>query len=191
MINQWLANLFVSESFTKQTIFNPQIELIFYMNKAYLLTGGNEGNKLHSLHEAKMQIKKECGEILVQSALYETAAWGKTDQPSFLNQVLLIETLMNADLLMKKLLQIENKMGRKRLEKNGPRIIDIDILFFNAAIINDEHLIIPHPQIQNRKFVLQPMNEIAADFIHPVLQKTIHQLLIMCEDKLDVKKLSI
>ncbi len=159
------------------------------MNKAYLLTGGNERNKFKYLQKAKTSIINECGEILSQSALYETEAWGKTDQPSFLNQVLLIETVMNASTLMQVLLRIENEMGRKRTEKNGPRTIDIDILFFNSAIINETDLIIPHPQIQNRKFVLEPMNELAPDFLHPVLNKTIHDLLMMCEDKLDVKKL--
>lgn len=159
------------------------------MNKAYLLTGGNEGNKSGFLQQAKIYIKKECGEILNQSALYETEAWGKTDQPSFLNQVLLIETLLNAATLMKKLLLIENKMGRKRTEKNWPRSIDIDILFFNDEIINEKDVTIPHPQIQNRKFVLEPMNELAPDFFHPILHQSIHQLLIMCKDKLDVKKL--
>jgi 2-amino-4-hydroxy-6-hydroxymethyldihydropteridine diphosphokinase len=159
------------------------------MNKAYLLTGGNEGNKFEYLQKAKTSIINECGEILSQSALYETEAWGKMHQPSFLNQVLLIETVMNASTLMQVLLRIENEMGRKRIEKNGPRTIDIDILFFNAAIINEPDLTIPHPQIQNRKFVLEPMNELAPDFLHPVLNKTIHDLLMMCEDKLDVKKL--
>jgi 2-amino-4-hydroxy-6-hydroxymethyldihydropteridine diphosphokinase len=159
------------------------------MNKAYLLTGGNEGDKLGCLAQAKNDIEKEAGKILTQSALYETAAWGKTDQPSFLNQVLYIETLLDASALMIKLLQVEEKMGRKRLEKYGPRIIDIDILFFNSAIINEKDLIIPHPQIQNRRFVLEPMNELSPEFMHPVLHKTIHQLLMACEDKLDVKKL--
>jgi 2-amino-4-hydroxy-6-hydroxymethyldihydropteridine diphosphokinase len=159
------------------------------MNKAYLLIGGNQGNKFDYLAHAREYIETDCGKILNRSALYETAAWGKIGQPSFLNQVLLIQTAMNAPALMKKILQIEEKIGRKRLEKYGPRIIDIDILFFNHDIIHEEGLIIPHSQIQNRRFALVPMNELSPNFMHPVLNKTIHQLLLACEDKLDVKKL--
>ena len=87
------------------------------------------------------------------------------------------------------ILAIEKKMGRIRTLKNAPRIIDIDILFFNKEIIAQPNLVIPHPQIQNRRFVLIPLNELSANFIHPVLQKTIHQLLRVCPDKLAVKKI--
>jgi 2-amino-4-hydroxy-6-hydroxymethyldihydropteridine diphosphokinase len=161
------------------------------MNKAYLLIGGNLGDRLNYLDQARAKIKLFCGEILKRSALYETAAWGNTEQENFINQVLLIHTALPAPELMKKILDIEAEMGRKRLHKNGPRIIDIDILFFNEDIISLTGLIIPHPQIQNRRFTLVPMNELAPHFRHPLLHKTIEELLIACEDKLDVKKLSI
>ncbi len=159
------------------------------MNNAYLLIGGNEGNRTDYLDQARSYIEKDCGAILQQSALYETAAWGKSDQAAFLNQALLIETSQDAMILMKMILQIEKKMGRTRMEKYGPRIIDIDILFFNRDVIKEEGLSIPHPEMQNRRFVLEPMNEIAPAFIHPVLNKTIQSLLTECSDKLDVKKL--
>ena len=159
------------------------------MNNAYLLIGGNEGDRIKYLQEARDHIEIHFGQIIQKSFIYETAAWGKTDQPNFLNQVLLIRTLLDAPALMQGILDIEKKMGRLRSEKFSQRIIDIDILFFNKEIITQPQLVVPHPEIQNRRFVLVPMNEIAPQFIHPVLQKTIHTLLKECMDELDVKKL--
>jgi 2-amino-4-hydroxy-6-hydroxymethyldihydropteridine diphosphokinase len=164
------------------------MEMIRSANRAYLLTGGNMGNRAGYLHDASVNISSSCGEILKKSAMYETAAWGKTDQPNFFNQVLFIETVLSADDLMKQILLTEEKMGRIRNEKYGVRIIDIDILFFNDEIINTPNLIIPHPEIQNRRFALAPMNEIAPEFIHPIFLKNISTLLKECGDKLDVKK---
>src|ERR1044071_985587 len=112
------------------------------MNKAFLLTGGNVGNRLENLRRAAQLLEKYCGRILNRSSVYETAAWGKTDQPSFLNQVFEIETQMMPEPLMNEILKIEHLMGRIRNEKYGPRIIDIDILFFNKEIINGPGLII-------------------------------------------------
>jgi 2-amino-4-hydroxy-6-hydroxymethyldihydropteridine diphosphokinase len=164
------------------------METVQSTNKAYLLTGGNMGNRAGYLHDASENISNSCGKICKESSLYETAAWGKTNQPNFFNQVLFIETALRADELMKEILLIEEKMGRIRNEKYGARIIDIDILFFNDEIINKPQLVIPHPEIQNRRFALAPMNEIAPGFIHPVLLKDISTLLKECGDKLDVKK---
>ncbi len=158
------------------------------MNKAYLLIGGNEGDRLNYLQQARDYIAVFCGEIILQSAIYETAAWGNASQPNFLNQVLLIHTSLVPEVLMSNILIIERKMGRIRHEKYGSRTIDIDILFYNDEIIDLPELKIPHPEIQNRKFVLVPMNEIAGSFIHPVFKKNIRLLLEKCEDKLDVKK---
>jgi 2-amino-4-hydroxy-6-hydroxymethyldihydropteridine diphosphokinase len=160
-----------------------------FMNKAYLLTGGNIGDRHANLQKAASTIAERCGEVIRSSWVYETAAWGKEDQQDFLNQVLLINTNLTADKLIRIILQIEKEMGRSRKEKNEPRVIDIDILFFNDEIINDPDLIVPHPQLQNRRFVLQPLNEIAPDFIHPIFRKTVHQLLLECPDALAVKKL--
>ncbi|MFM1840525.1 MAG: 2-amino-4-hydroxy-6-hydroxymethyldihydropteridine diphosphokinase [Bacteroidota bacterium] len=154
------------------------------MNKAYLLIGGNMGDRLANLENAKTAIEKELGNILSTSSVYETAAWGKEDQPAFLNQALLMETNLKAEDVMNILLQIEKNMGRIRQEHLGPRTIDLDIIFFNDQIMNTENLTIPHPQMQKRNFVLTPLNEIAPDFIHPIFNKSIGQLLMDCEDSL-------
>jgi 2-amino-4-hydroxy-6-hydroxymethyldihydropteridine diphosphokinase len=159
-------------------------------NISYLLIGGNEGDRIAYLTGAREHIEKNAGPILQLSGIYETAAWGKTDQADFLNQVLAIRTQLDAHALMTVLLEIEEKMGRRRAGKYGPRIIDIDILFFNEQVIQEPQLTIPHPEIPNRRFVLAPMAEIAPSFIHPVLGKTILDLLAVCPDKLNVKKIS-
>jgi len=159
------------------------------MNKAYLLIGGNLGDRNKNLNEAIEHIARKCGVIIKQSSLYDTAAWGKTDQSAFLNQALVLQTELTPAELMKKLLGIEKKMGRQRKEKNDPRIIDIDILFFDDEILDTKLLTLPHPQIQNRRFALVPLMEIAADLIHPIFKKTISTLLKECPDKLEVKKL--
>jgi len=158
------------------------------MNKAYLLTGGNMGDRAENLSNAVLLIKQFCGEITVASRIYETAAWGNTQQPNFLNQVLELKTELTALQLIRRILKIEKQMGRVRNEKFGPRIIDIDILFFNDEIIGLPFLKIPHTEIQHRRFVLIPLCEIAPELIHPQLNSTISELLKSCTDKLDVKK---
>lgn len=156
------------------------------MNTAYLLTGGNMGDRKDNLATAAVRIAQQCGDIINSSSLYETAAWGKTDQPSFLNQALEIQTELTAPQLLKKIFNIEKQTGRIRKEKYGPRLIDIDILLFNDEIHNYPLLKIPHPEMQNRRFVLVPLAEIASEIIHPVLKKTIIELLAICPDKLEV-----
>lgn len=159
------------------------------MNKTYLLLGSNMGNSSQQIAKAQKKITKKIGMITRQSRLYQTAAWGKTDQPDFMNQVVVVETKLSAAETMNAILDIETNMGRIRTVKNAPRIIDIDILFFNKDIISTETLTIPHPFIQERRFVLVPLNELSARFIHPVLNKTISHLLNACPDKLAVKKI--
>jgi len=146
------------------------------------------GNSRQQLLAANKLVKKNIGRITRQSKLYVTAAWGNTNQPDFLNQVIVVETKLSATELIKAILSVETDMGRIRTTKNAPRIIDIDILFFNKDIIHEKNLIVPHPEIQNRRFVLVPLNELSPAFVHPVLKKTIHQLLDSSPDTLDVKK---
>lgn len=160
------------------------------MNTAYLLIGGNLGRKKENILKAQELITAYAGIIRRKSAIYETAAWGKTDQPAFLNQVLEICTSLNARQLIRKILKMEKLMGRERKEKMAPRIIDIDILFYNEEINNLRFLTTPHPEIQNRRFALVPLAELAPDYIHPVLKKKVSQLLQECTDQLDVKKFS-
>lgn len=160
------------------------------MNISYLLIGGNEGDRIGSMATAREQIEAAAGPIRQQSSLYETAAWGKTDQPDFVNQALQLETALEAPALMRTLLKIEERMGRRRMERYGSRIIDIDILFFNDAIIRQPELVIPHPELQNRRFVLAPLDEIAPAYIHPVLGVSVRELLINCTDPLAVKMLT-
>lgn len=155
-------------------------------NQAYLLIGGNTGNRQAYLQQARELIEQRLGSIQTQSQVYETGAWGKTDQPDFLNQVLLISTTHSPEELITNILSIEEQMGRIRTERNAPRIIDIDILFYNNEVIDQPHLHIPHKEIPNRRFVLTPLNEIAPDLIHPYLNKSIMTLLSECRDNLSV-----
>ncbi|HTB25423.1 MAG TPA: 2-amino-4-hydroxy-6-hydroxymethyldihydropteridine diphosphokinase [Puia sp.] len=159
------------------------------MNKAYLLTGGNEGDRFLHMQQARTNIELICGQLLLVSSIYETAPWGKTDQPDFLNQVILVDTKFSPEELLKAILSIEEKDGRKRTVKNAPRTIDIDILFYNNLILEKPGLTIPHPRIAIRRFVLEPLNEISPEFIHPVFGKTMRELLLECKDELGVKKI--
>ena len=161
------------------------------MNIAYLLIGGNQGDRSAYLQETVRRIETPDARIIRQSSMYETAAWGKTDQPAFLNQALMLETSLDGPTLMRRMLTIEEQMGRVRTERYGARTIDIDMLFFNSAIIRLPELTVPHPEVARRRFALAPMDEIAPDYVHPLLGKTIHELLDQCPDKLEVKKLII
>ncbi len=153
---------------------------------AWLLIGGNMGHRKENLRNATLLISEYCGEVIRASSLYETAAWGKEDQPAFLNQALEVCTSLHSRALLSEILSIENRLGRSRTEKYGPRLIDIDILFFDDDIIKEPGLDIPHPRIQERRFVLVPLAEIAAGKIHPVLKQPVSRLLADCNDPLQV-----
>jgi 2-amino-4-hydroxy-6-hydroxymethyldihydropteridine diphosphokinase len=159
------------------------------MNKTYLLLGSNMGNSRQQLAKAQKHIEQKIGKIIRYSGVYQTAAWGNTKQPDFINQVIIINTILTAAQTMQTILSIEKMMGRIRTKKNAPRIIDIDILFFNKEVINTKNLVLPHPQLQNRNFVLIPLNQLSPNLKHPVLNKTIHQLLRICPDELTVNKI--
>jgi 2-amino-4-hydroxy-6-hydroxymethyldihydropteridine diphosphokinase len=158
------------------------------MNDVFLLTGGNIGDRIANINEAQKKIAAECGPVVNASSVYETAAWGKEDQPGFLNQVLQIQTALSPAALLDTILNIEQSLGRKRGVKYGPRNIDIDIILFNDEIIEEAGLHIPHPRMQDRRFVLVPLAEIAPGKMHPVFSKTVEQLLRECSDTLPVNK---
>ena len=159
------------------------------MNKIFLITGGNIGDRKKNLQTAANAIEENIGNIIKSSSIYETEAWGNTDQAAFYNQVHIVESELAAKEIINKILAIEKKMGRIRTIKNAARIIDIDILFFNNEIINDPILTIPHKEISNRRFVLMPLSELDPDLVHPVLNLSINKLLSICKDPLNVTRL--
>ncbi|TXK48708.1 2-amino-4-hydroxy-6-hydroxymethyldihydropteridine diphosphokinase [Pontibacter qinzhouensis] len=156
------------------------------MPKLYLLLGGNLGNRAIYLEQARERLAKRIGEITSSSSLYETAAWGKTDQPAFLNQVLVLQTMLQPEQVLQVIHAIERELGRERIEHWGARVIDIDILFYEDLVLQTQRLTIPHPQLHMRRFTLLPLAEIAPDLVHPVLDQTSQSLLASCKDELEV-----
>ncbi|MCP2044652.1 2-amino-4-hydroxy-6-hydroxymethyldihydropteridine diphosphokinase [Pontibacter sp. HSC-36F09] len=156
------------------------------MPKLYLLLGGNLGDRPLYLSQAREQIAAQVGPIVQSSSLYETAAWGKTDQPAFLNQVLEVKTLLSPEQVLQGINQIEQELGRIRHEHWGARVIDIDMLFYDQLVMQSQRLTIPHPQLHLRRFTLLPLSEIAPQLMHPVLNQPVTQLLQDCPDKLPV-----
>jgi 2-amino-4-hydroxy-6-hydroxymethyldihydropteridine diphosphokinase len=158
-------------------------------NTVYLLLGSNLGDREAVINKAIDLISEKIGVVALKSSLYETEPWGKTDQPGFLNLALQVQTSLPALEVLQNALQIEEQLGRVRLERWGSRIIDIDIIFFNQEIIHiKEVLTIPHPEMQNRKFVLEPLCQIAPNLKHPVFNQTIKDLYVTLTDKTLVKK---
>jgi 2-amino-4-hydroxy-6-hydroxymethyldihydropteridine diphosphokinase len=160
------------------------------MSTAYLLIGGNLGNRSANLQKAVFNIEQTCGKIVQSSAIYETSAWGLTQQPAFYNQALMLSTQLSPHGLMQALLTIELQMGRTREIKMGPRVIDLDILLIDQLVQHTDLLQLPHPSLSMRRFALLPLAEIAPDLMHPILEKSILTLLEICPDTLDVQKLS-
>jgi 2-amino-4-hydroxy-6-hydroxymethyldihydropteridine diphosphokinase len=159
------------------------------MKRVFLLLGSNLGDRSANLRMATDLLKQSAGLVTASSSVFKTAAWGVTAQPEFYNQALEIATALTPDELLNACLEIEIKLGRKRMEKWGERLIDIDILFYGETIIRQEHLQIPHPQIPFRRFTLVPLAEIAGEFHHPSLHKSITQLLKECPDDLPVTRI--
>lgn len=157
------------------------------MATVYLLTGSNLGDRKTQLQQAATLINSQAGTIIAASLLYETAPWGKTDQPSFLNQALCISTDQTPQALLATLLSVEQQMGRVRAERYGPRVIDIDMLLYDNYIVQENGLQIPHPALPHRRFALLPLAEIAANQWHPTLHCTIKTLLEQSEDQSPVQ----
>ena len=153
------------------------------MSKVYLSIGSNKGNRSVLINKAIDEIEKKIGKIISRSSMYQSKSWG-FDSNDFYNLSLLIDTDIEPKSLLINLKKIEKSMGREDIDGSySDRFIDIDILFYDNIIIDSEDLKIPHPKIEIRKFVLVPMLEIADDYVHPILNKTIRQLYNECDDQ--------
>lgn len=158
------------------------------MPNCFLGLGSNLGDRLALLKSAEELISKRCGNVVQKSSVYETDPWGDVPQPLYLNQVIQIHTHLTVNEVLKVCLDIEKFLGRTRNVRWDSRTLDVDLLFYDDCILNEsETLIVPHPRMHLRNFVLQPMVEIAPDFVHPVLKKSMHELLNASADALAVK----
>lgn len=159
------------------------------MRQIILIIGGNIGDRLSLITQAKQLLDEKIGKVSLISSLYETEAWGGISKGNYLNQILILESELSAELVLDKALQIEKVLGRQRDVKWGNRTMDIDILYYGGEILDTPNLKIPHPYLHLRRFVLEPLAEIAPDFVHPVLNLTSSELLQNCEDDSIVKKI--
>ncbi len=155
------------------------------MHQVYLSLGTNVGIRADNLKSVQYYLKRLVGTIEAQSSIYETQPWGVSQQANFLNMVVVMNTSLSPSNTLLTVLAIEKIMGRVRKEKWNSRLIDIDLLFYDDLILQEPFLEIPHPFIQERNFVLVPLNEIAATKVHPVFNKSIRTLLNSCKDSLN------
>jgi 2-amino-4-hydroxy-6-hydroxymethyldihydropteridine diphosphokinase len=159
------------------------------MKIVFLGIGTNLGNRETNVEQAVTKIDEYIGPVLSSSSIYETEPWGFKAKNQFLNLVVKVETKLTPSGVLGRILMIESILGRIRGEERyTSRLIDIDILLYEAMIIDEESLKIPHQLIQQRRFVLVPLCELASEMIHPVLKKSFAELLEICEDKSVVKK---
>ena len=159
------------------------------MIDVFLLLGSNLGDRYLYMNKAIERIEHDIGPLLKVSSIYETQSWGKTDAPDYLNQVILVQTNIPPQTILKKILDIEIILGRRREEKWGSRTIDIDILFYGQATINEPGLQIPHPELHKRRFTMEPLSEIAPQFVHVNYKKSLLEMKNELQDSLIVKKL--
>ena len=160
------------------------------MAKLFLLLGGNLGDKAKIFEDTRELLVERVGEIIESSSIYETEPWGFESSDLFWNQVLVIQTKLQPEEVLKNTRKIEEQIGRERkAERYVSRLIDIDLLFYDDVVLKTDELEIPHPRMSDRRFVLVPLSEITESKVHPVFGKTIAELLIECSDKLEVKKL--
>ena len=158
------------------------------MNIVFLQLGSNLGNRVLLLKDAILAIENKVGDIVEFSKVYESAPWRVEGQEKYLNQMLKVKTTLLADEVLSIVLDIENQLGRVRIEKWGERLIDIDIIFYNDSIIETPDLCIPHKHLHERMFVLTPLHDIAPQMVHPKYNKTIEELLNICNDTELVKE---
>lgn len=154
-----------------------------------ILSGGNIGDVIGNINFAKSELSKLAfNRKVLESSLYKTKAWGKTDQADFYNKLFVFKSVLPPRFVMKELLNIEIKKGRLRKEKWGARTLDLDILYCGSMVMQNSSLILPHPEIQNRRFCLVPLIELLPNFIHPVFKLSNNQLLELCKDNGFVEK---
>ena len=152
---------------------------------SFILLGSNMGNREKLLNDATVMIELRCGKVILKSSLYESEPWGFDAEQNFINQAICIESRLSAHDLLRELLDIESELGRIRVECHigyQSRPIDLDIIYFGDMINEDKELILPHPRLHLRRFVLEPLCEIAPDFYHPILGLTNKELLDRCPD---------
>ena len=156
--------------------------------KVYFSLGSNMGTRVSNIDNAKRLLEKYIGTVISASKLYESEPWGNENQNNFANQCIICESSLSILDILKLSQQIENQLGKNKKEHWGPRLIDIDILFYDNLIIESSELVVPHPLLHKRNFVLEPLNEICPDFIHPLYKKSIK---VLYDSSKDLKKTSV
>ena len=156
------------------------------MNDLLIGLGSNEGNRTANLALAHRLLSRNIGIVLKESPIYQTEPWGGVEQAPYYNQVLWVKTVRSLEDAFRKCQILEQKMGRQRLQKWGPRVIDVDVLYYNQEQVNTATLTVPHRHLHERRFVLQPLCDIAPDYRHPILNQTTTELLAVCPDQLSI-----
>jgi 2-amino-4-hydroxy-6-hydroxymethyldihydropteridine diphosphokinase len=165
------------------TEYQSQLPSTTNYHTAWIGLGTNLGDRFARLQQARQLLENELDRPLRTSPVYETAAWGITDQPAFLNQIVEIQTTLGPFALLDLILEIEQKMGRIRMKKWGERLIDLDILLYDSLMFRSDRLVIPHPYLTERRFVLAPLADIIPDRTVPGCEQTVSQLLTRCRDQ--------